>query len=404
MPTYAYTARDQRGRAVAGTMAAASVEALADQLKHAGYLVTGSRERRAWLDFSAIRRIMESPPLSELVLFNVQLAKLIKVGIPLLTALRALEIQTTHRGLRSAIGDVGRELEAGSAFSDALARHPRIFSPLFISMVRAGEISGKLDEILTRLAEFSQREADLREQIKTALAYPLLLLVVGIGIMGFLVTSVIPKFMKVFLEAGVALPLPTWLLYQLSQVLRRGWLALLVVLAGAVWAACAYCRTPRGRKLTDTWLLRVPVIGPIARQAALARFSRTFETVASSGVPILEALTIVERTVGNVVLAEVVQRVHTNVRRGGSIAEPLQASGEFPPMAVQMITVGEASGTLDEMLGQLADHYDQMVRYAVKRSTAFIEPAFLAVMCGMVAFIMASVLLPLFQMLKVVHH
>ncbi len=403
MPTYAYTARDQRGRAVNGTMAATNVEALADQLKHAGYLVTGSRERRVRPDLGALRRLIASPPLVELVLFNIQLAKLIKVGIPLLTALKALEIQTTHRGLRSAIGDVGRELEAGSAFSDALARHPGIFSPLFVSMVQAGEISGKLDEILTRLAEFSQREADLREQIKTALAYPMLLLVVGLGIMGFLVTSIIPKFMKVFLEAGVALPMPTWVLYEVSQVLQRGWWALLMAAAGAIWAARVYRRTPGGHRRTDAWLLRLPIVGSIARQAALARFSRTFETVASSGVPILEALTIVERTVGNVVFADVVQRVQASVRRGGSIAEPLQASGEFPPMAVQMITVGEASGTLDEMLGQLADHYDQMVRYAIKRSTAFIEPVFLAVMGGMVAFIMASVLLPLFRMINVVH-
>lgn len=402
MPNYRYTARDERGNAVAGTLAAPTLEALADQLKRTGYLVTQTREVAEGATMEGVLQGLRRVSYDDLVLFNVQLSKMVQVGIPLVSALSTLAQQTENRRLREAIGDVARTVEAGASFSEALGRHPSIFSNLFVNMIQAGEISGKLDEVLRRLAEFTRHQASLREQVKTALTYPAILLIVGVAVIGFLVTGIIPKFMKIFLEAGVALPLPTAILYRVSQLVRGYWAWGLGGLALAGWASSRWIHTPQGRRTLDPMLLELPVIGPLVRKVALSRFARTLETLLSSGVPILESLSIVEKTCGNVVIEDVIRTVQTSVKQGGAISDPLKMSQEFPPMVVQMISVGEASGTLDHMLGEIADHYDELVQHGIKRVTAFVEPVFLMIMGGMVAFIMASILLPLFGMVNVV--
>ena len=402
MPSYRYTARDERGNAVTGTLAAPTLEALADQLKRTGYLVTQTREVAQGATVEGVLQGLQRVRYDDLVLFNVQLSKMVQVGIPLASALATLAQQTEHARLREAIGDVAKNVEAGASFSEALGRHPRIFSPLFINMIQAGEMSGKLDEVLRRLAEFSRHQASLREQVKTALTYPAVLLVVGVAVMGFLVTGIIPKFMKIFLEAGVPLPLPTAIVSHISQLVRAYWLWGLCGIALGGWAVSGWVRTPQGRRTIDPMVLRLPVVGPLARKVALSRFARTLETLLSSGVPILESLSIVEKTCGNMVIGDVVGAVQAAVKHGGTISDPLKISREFPPMVVQMITVGEASGTLDHMLRQIADHYDELVQHGIQRVTTLIEPIFLIVMGGMVAFIMASILLPLFRMVNVV--
>ncbi|MBI3011061.1 MAG: type II secretion system F family protein [Candidatus Omnitrophica bacterium] len=369
MPNYRYTARDERGNAVAGTLAAPTLEALADQLKRTGYLVTQTREVAEGTTMEGVLQGLRRVSYDDLVLFNVQLSKMVQVGIPLVSALSTLAQQTENRRLREAIGDVARTVEAGASFSEALGRHPSIFSNLFVNMIQAGEISGKLDEVLRRLAEFTRHQASLREQVKTALTYPAILLIVGVAVIGFLVTGIIPKFMKIFLEAGVALPLPTAILYRVSQLVRGYWAWGLGGLALAGWASSRWIHTPQGRRALDPMLLKLPVIGPLVRKVALSRFARTLETLLSSGVPILESLSIVEKTCGNVVIEDVIRTVQTSVKQGGAISDPLKMSQEFPPMVVQMISVGEAS---------------------------------VMIMGGMVAFIMASVLLPLFRMVNVI--
>ncbi|MBI3324667.1 MAG: type II secretion system F family protein [Candidatus Omnitrophica bacterium] len=403
MPSYTYLARDERGKAVSGTMTAPTAEALADELRRMGYLVTRAREvrRRTRLEWLAER--LSRVSYDELVLLTLQLSKMVQVGIPLLTAIKTLEAQTENRRLRRALETVGNDLESGNSFSQALARHPRIFSQLFVGMVRAGESSGRLDEILRRLADFHQRQAELRQQLQTAMTYPFLLMVVGVGVVTFLMIGIIPKFMHIFLEAGVPLPLPTLMIYHMSQLVRRGWLGIILAFVASVAGVGAILRTPQGRRYADRRLLALPVIGPLVRRVALARLAGTLGALVSSGVPILESLELVERTVGNTVIEEVVRAVHKSVQRGGGLTGPFQASGQIPPMAVQMIAVGESSGTLDHMLAQLAEHYDQMVHHAIKRLTAFVEPAFLLVMGAVVAFIMASVLLPMFRMVNVIN-
>lgn len=402
MPNYRYAARDEHGNQVSGTLAAPTPEGLADQLKRLGYLVTRSRELAEGETLEGLLQRLRPVGYDELVMFNVQLSKMVQVGIPLVTSLETLTRQTDHPRLRDAIGDVTCNVEAGSSFSEALQRHPGIFSPLFVNMVRAGEASGKLDEVLRRLAVFAKRQAELREQLKTAMTYPALLLVTGIAASTFLVLGIIPKFVKIFLEAGVPLPLPTLLLSALSQALRRYGVWVLLGLAAAGVGLGRLLRTPAGRRQLDRLLLKIPVVGELVRKAAIGRMARTLETLLSSGVPVLESLDIAAKTCGNAVIADVCQAVQANVRQGGTITDPLKVSAAFPPMVVQMLAVGEASGTLDHMLGEVADHFDEWIRYSLKRLTSLIEPLFLIIMGGMVAFIMASVLLPLFRMVNVI--
>lgn len=402
MPNYRYTARDDRGVAVNGVLAAPSPEALADQLKRMGYLVTKTRQLSNGVATSGLWRIGGRVGHDDLVLFNVQLAKMVQVGIPLVTALDTLHEQTDHPALQRAIGAVAKSVEGGASLSEALGQHPAVFSELFINMVRAGEASGKLDDILRRLAVFAKHQAELRQQLATALTYPVVLLVVGLSASAFLVMGIIPKFMKIFLDANVPLPLPTLLLHGLSQALRAGWPWLLGLLVLGGLGAGRYGRTPSGRRMRDQLLLRLPVLGDLVRKAALARLAKSLETLLASGVPVLDALAITEQTCGNVVIGEVCRSAQASVRQGRAISDGLRASRGIPPMVIQLVTVGEGSGTLDHMLAEIADHYDELVRHGLKRLTALIEPVFLVLMGGLVAFIMASVLLPLFRMVNVI--
>jgi type IV pilus assembly protein PilC len=227
-------------------------------------------------------------------------------------------------------------------------------------------------------------------------------LVMGTAVCTFLIMGIIPKFMTVFTDAGVPLPLPTQLLFQLSVVLRSYWLAIFGGLGLAVVTLWVYGRTPGGRRVYDMLVIKIPVVGELIRRTAMARFARTLETLLSSGVPVLESLEITEQTCGNVVIGDVIQKVQHNVRQGGTLHEPMQVSREFPPMVVQMVMVGETSGTLDQMLGEIAIYFDETVKYSIKRLVTLVEPAFLLVMGGMVAFIMASILLPIFKMVQVI--
>ena len=260
MPNYHYAARDERGNAVNGTLAAPSPEALADQLKRMGYLVTRSRELGEGTSVEGWLQRFQRVSYDDLVLFNVQLSKMVQVGIPLVTALQTLVQQTENARLREAVGEVARSVEGGSSFSEALERHPAIFSELFVNMVRAGEVSGKLDDILKRLAVFAKHQAELREQLKTALTYPILLVMVGTSAVIFLLVGIIPKFVKIFTEANVELPLPTRLLSNASVGLRHYGLLLLAGVVAAGIGARAYVRTKEGRRRFDRWLLKVPVM------------------------------------------------------------------------------------------------------------------------------------------------
>ncbi len=401
MPVFVYKARDELGKQIKGVMEAKNREALAAKLSSIGYFVTNITEQKTALKLSFGERFAKVKT-EDLILFNVQLANMIAAGLSLLTSLRTLTKQVENRKFREVIQDVYRSIEAGGTFSDSLAKHPKVFTPLMIHMIHAGEVSGTLDKVLDRLAVFAEHQADLEERIKGAMVYPIILVIVGFSVIMFLSIFLIPMFVDVFLKAGVTLPMPTKIVFIFSQIVKKYWYALIAGVIGLMAGLKYYVNTPGGRLLFDKYLLKVPVIGLLARKLAIARFARTLGTLTASGVPILECLEIVEKVVGNEIISRVIKRVREGVSEGTKLAEPLRISEEFPPDTIQMIAVGEESGSLDVMLTKIADFYDTSVNYSVKKLTTMIEPLFLILVGSAVGFLLASVFLPMFDMMKVV--
>lgn len=404
MPTYTYKARDAMGKPVKGKMAASSQPELAEKLHKMGYLTTQVEEaapaikRGSFLDrFQRIRT-------EDMVMFNVQLSNLIHAGISILSSLSTLSQQIENRKLKETVSEVSRSVESGESFSEALQHHPQVFPKLFISMVKAGEVSGKLDMILNRFARYCEESEELKQKIKGALFYPVILLFAGIGVTLFIVTFIIPQFAEIFMKVGIPLPLPTLILYQVGVTIRQFWYSL-ILFAIVGWLGLRYyAGTTGGRFHIDRLNLKWPVLGTLNRRAAISRFARTLGMLVASGVPILQSLEVVREVIGNEVLARVIGNVRTAVEKGEKISEPLRISGEFPPDAVRMVAVGEETGSLDEMLDKIADFYDRAVGYAVKKLTTLFEPLLLILMGCLVGFIMASMLLPMFDMVKILRH
>lgn len=401
MPVFVYKARDELGKQIKGVMEAKNREALATKLGSIGYFVTDITEQKTAMKLSFGERFTRVKT-EDLILFNVQLANMIAAGLSLLTSLRTLTKQVENRKFREVIQDVYRSIEAGGTFSDSLAKHPKVFTPLMIHMIHAGEVSGTLDQVLNRLAIFAEHQADLEERIKGAMVYPIILVIVGFSVIMFLSIFLIPMFVDVFLKAGVTLPLPTKVVFIFSQIVKKFWYLIIIGIIAFIAGIKYYFSTPGGKLVFDKYLLKLPVIGLLARKLAIARFARTLGTLTASGVPILESLEIVEKVVGNEIISRVIKRVREGVSEGSKIAEPLRISEEFPPDTIQMIAVGEESGSLDAMLTKVADFYDTSVNYSVKKLTTMIEPLFLILVGSAVGFLLASVFLPMFEMMKVV--
>lgn len=401
MSIFFYKARDEMGKQINGKMEAKTRDAVALKLTSIGYFVISISEQKTAITLSFGERFTRVRT-EDLILFNVQLANMIGAGLSLLTSLRTLTKQVENRKFQEIIQDVYRNIEAGSTFSDALSKHPKVFTPLMIHMIHAGEVSGNLDTILDRLAIFAEHQADLEEKIKSAMVYPIILVAVGFSVIMFLSIFIIPMFVDMFMKAGVKLPMPTVIVYTFSQIVKKYWYIIIAALIGLITGLRYYFKTPQGTLLFDKYLLKIPVIGLLARKIAIARFSRTLATLTASGVPILECLEIVEKVVGNEIIARVIKRVRDGVTEGSKIAEPLRISEEFPPDTIQMIAVGEESGSLDKMLTKIADFYDTSVSYSVKKLTTLIEPVFLIIVGSCVGFLLASVFLPMFDMMKVI--
>jgi len=404
MPLYDYKARDPMGKQVRGAMDAASQTELTDKLQKMGYMVTRVSEasgdiRWAWLEGLGGRIGAE-----DIIVFNVQLSNLINAGIGLLSSLKTIHLQTENKKLKEIIGDISRNVEAGESFSEALARTPRVFPKLFISMIQAGEASGKLDTILARYALYVEQQADLKEKIQGALLYPAILLLAGIIVSLLIVTFLIPQFAEIFLKVGIPLPLPTRILYEAGMAIKKFWFSI-GLLMGAVWVAGGiYAGTGTGKLQWDRFTLGLPVFGPLLRKAAISRFARTLGMLVTAAVPILPSLDIVKRVIGNEVLARIIGNTRSAVEKGERISAGLKISGEFPLDAIQMILVGEETGNLDKMLDKISDFYDRAVGYTVKKLTTVLEPVLLGFMGCIVGFIMASMLLPMFDMVKILKH
>jgi type IV pilus assembly protein PilC len=332
-----------------------------------------------------------------------QLSTMISSGIPLLESLEILQEQTSDPGFKIVLDKVIDRVRSGSDFSSALSEHPRQFSKIYVNMIRAGESSGQLDVILQRLADYMESAEELKREIKAAMTYPVISLVLILSITIGLVVGVVPQFQAIFDQLGAQkLPAPTQILLAVSNALTEHVLALLAVLAAAAVAFALYIRTGPGQRHWHWFLLHMPVFGPLFRKVAISRFSRTFATLIQSGVPMLAALDIVAATAGNVLVEAAVLKAKEAVTRGETLGDPLTATRVFPPMVTRMISIGEKTGALEKLLMKIAEFYDQEVRATVKALTSLIEPLMITVMGFIVGFIVLAIFLPIIQMQKIV--
>ena len=422
MPRYNYVALDARGQESTGLMEAGSSNEVIGQLRQAGYFPTsvyeegkGGRDGAAAPAAAKAARLPRVKAKSNIVLFQRkkikpkilmiftrQLATLIDSGLPLLRSLTVLAKQERDVVLRTTINKLADAVQGGSTFSDGLAQHPAIFNDLYVNMVRAGELGGVLELVLTRLAEFQEKAAKTRNKVKAAMVYPIIVMVMAVAIMGFLLVFIVPKFEAIFHDMLGDKPLPTITLFviSISKFVQDHWLFLIGAIIAAVAGYKFANRTARGRVLFDRFRLRVPLFGDLIRKSAISRFSRTLGTLVTSGVPILQALNITRETAGNTVIARAISRVHDSVKEGESIVQPLEASGVFPPMVISMIDVGEETGQLPEMLLKIADVYDDEVDNAVNGLTAMLEPVMIVFLALVVGTIVIALFMPLISIIS----
>lgn len=404
MPTYTYKARDERGKLVSGTMDALSADEIIAKLRKMGFMATAVNAAGPGVKFEDIAARYRPLKAQDVLVFYFQLANLIESGVPILTSLKTIEAQTENKKLKNVIAQVQRNIEAGELFSESLSRHPRVFTKLFVGMVKAGEESGKLAQVLRRYALYAEAQQELSESVKGALFYPAILFAASVAVVIFIVTFIIPQFVELFTKAGVKLPFITHMLFVIGLFIKKYWLLLVLGFAALLFWVRSYRLSKSGRARLDRMILKTPITGILARKIYISRFSRTLSTLISSGVAVLPALDITREVIGNGVISEAVFKVRQSVEQGQKMSEPLKVSGEFPSDTVEMIAVGEETGNLDEMLNKIADFYDMAAGYTIKKLTTIIEPLFLVIMGSIVAFIMASMLIPIFDMVKILRH
>jgi type IV pilus assembly protein PilC len=337
-----------------------------------------------------------------LTAFTRQLATLVDAGLPLLRGLRVLEKQERSATLKKIIGDLALAIEGGSTFSEGLAQHPKVFNRLYVNMVKAGELGGVLEVVLTRLAEFMEKAQKIKGKVVAAMFYPVAVITVATVIMGILLTVVIPRFKEVFAGLGEGRPLPkfTQIVLGISATVKDHFFYTVIGVITFAVLFSLFKRTKFGRHTWDKFKLKVPVLGPVVSKVAISRFTRTLGTLVSSGVPILQALTIVKETSGNVIVGNAVSAVHDSVKEGETITAPLEGSGVFPPMVISMVDVGEQTGALPEMLLKIADNYDEEVDNAVAAMTSLLEPIMIVCLAVVVGSIVIAMFLPLIDLMN----
>ncbi len=339
----------------------------------------------------------------DLAVMTRQLSTMISAGIPLLESMEILEEQTSDAGFKAVLDRIIERVRAGSDFSSALSEHPRLFSGIYVNMIKAGESSGQLDVILQRLADYMEAAEELKREIRAAMTYPVVSVVLILSITVGLVVGIVPQFQEIFEQLGAKdLPVPTRILLMISHTLTDHFLAVIVVLAAAAVLFALYIRTGTGRRHWHAFLLQVPVFGPLFRKVAISRFSRTFATLIQSGVPMLAALDIVAATAGNVVVEAAVLRAKDAVTRGETLGDPLAATRVFPAMVTRMISIGEKTGALEKLLLKIAEFFDQEFRATVKALTSLIEPLMITIMGVIVGFIVLAIFLPIIQIQKII--
>ncbi len=401
MPVFVWKGRTLAGETQAGEIDVARQEEAIDLLRRKKILVTSMKQKAGGFALPKMGGGV-SVSTKDLAIFTRQFATMISAGLPLVQCLDILARQATKPAFGQVITDITRDVEAGSTLSDALGKHRRVFDDLFRNMVAAGEAGGVLDEILMRLATYIEKADALKRKIQSAMVYPAVVLTVALGATAFMLIFIIPTFAKMFMDFGGELPLPTKIVLTASNILTSWWWAFVLTIVGSVIAFKRYHSTEQGQFAVDQAMLKTPIIGDVLLKGGVARFTRTLGTLIASGVPILSGLEITARTAGNKVIAGAIMTARASIREGETVAAPLKASGVFPPMVVQMISVGEQTGALDEMLTKIAVFYEAEVDTAVDTMTSVIEPIMIVVMGGIVGGMVVAMYLPMFKLISVV--
>lgn len=404
MSWFRYTAIDNMGRPYAGTLEADDLETVRTKLTDLNYHIVGISEIPAPSNISDFFRNFSRVKLKELVAFSRQFATMIDAGLSVLKCLDILQRQTKDQVLRDALAAVRRDVHGGASLTEALAKHPRVFSKLYINMVRAAETGGILDQVLDRLATFLEKEMDMRNKVKSAMMYPMIVLCFAILVMTGMMWFVLPRFRDIFRDMGISkLPPITAFMLGLSQFSRDYWYLVLGGIIGAVAGLMLYARTETGALHLDRLKLKVPVFGDIILKVAISRFTRTFGTLVAAGVPVLRALEITSDTAGNRAVAAVIEKACISVKEGEKISDPMQGSTLFPLMVTQMISVGEETGRLDQMLIKVSDFYDSEVDSTLKGLASLLEPVMIIFIGILVGCIAVSVIAPIYSIVGNVH-
>ena len=399
MPKFNWEARTRTGGSQKGVIEAATVDIVEAQLKKYGFTNITIKAEAKGLSFKLPKfggggKINEK----DLVVFTRQFSTMIDSGLPLVQCLEILASQQENKAFKEILYKVKESVESGSTFADALGKHPKAFDQLFVNLVAAGEVGGILDTILTRLAAYIEKSMKLKKQIKGAMVYPITIMSIAVVVVGVILVFVIPTFAKMFTEFGGELPAPTKFVIALSNFLVKYFLVLIGGFYALVWAIKKYYATASGQKNIDRMALNAPIAGPLIRKVAVAKFTRTLGTMVSSGVPIMDGLEIVAKTAGNKIVEEAIYAVRQAISEGKTMAEPLAACGVFPPMVVQMISVGEATGAMDAMLNKIADFYDDEVDDAVGAMTSMMEPLLMVFLGTTVGGLVVAMYLPIFKL------
>ena len=396
MATYVFKAMDLAGVQAKGEVEADSKQAVAEQLKERGLVVVdiAHKYRSKELNIALFARVNAK----DLAVASRQLATMVTSGMSIMRALQVLETQTGSKVLKEAIGGVRRDVEAGLLLSDAMARHPKVFGPLYVAMVRAGETGGVLEECLMRVADQLEKDAALRRQVRAAMVYPAIVITFAVTVLLALVAFLIPVFVGVFKQFPGKLPALTQFMVNFSHIVTHQWYLLIISLIAGVGGFIFVKRNQKTRDAWDAFKLRIPMkIGEVVQKVSIARWSRTLSALTSAGVPIMRAIEITGKTAGNAVIEKSMGDVITSIKGGGTISAPLRQCSAFPPMVAQMVGVGEETGALDSMLAKIADFYDSEVEAAVKALTSILEPVMIIFVGGIVGVIVISMYLPLFS-------
>lgn len=399
MPTYRYTAMDPSGKMVAGRLDADNLELVRERLAELRYHILSLRQASAaHSSFSSLNSLFQRVKLRDLVVFSRQFATMIDAGLSVVKCLDILQQQCKNPKLAEVTGTIKHDVAGGASLTEAMAKHPTVFSPLYVNMIRSAETGGILDQVLDRLAGFLEKEQEVRGKIKSAMTYPVVVMFFSVLMLMGLIFFVLPKFKIIFETMQLKLPLATRILLGISDVGRQYWFIVLIVGIALFIGYKLYARTERGAMQVDWIKLRLPIFGDLIMKSSVSRFARTFGTLITSGVPVLRALEIVSETSGNRVLSSTITKARSSIKEGEKISAPLFASRVFPAMVTQMISVGEETGRLDQMLMKVSDFYDKEVDSTLKSLTSLIEPVMIVVLGGIVALIAVSVISPIYEL------